>query len=197
MGLARLALRGTVGTLFVGHGMQKLNGSFGGPGIDGTTEMFDKIGMRPAKGHAIGAGVAETVGGAMLVAGMFTPAAVAMLSGVMFTAIRKVHAPNGPWAAKGGYEYNLVLLASLYAVADAGPGTISLDALRGKNRCGTHWALAAVGFGAVGSWLAVESSRRLQQHAEQQHAPERWEPAGDGTYAESGTSERDRAGTLV
>ena len=66
----------------------------------------------------------------------------------MITAIRTVHLRNGVWVTKGGYEYNLVLLASLYAIADVGPGHISLDALRGKNRAGAHWALAAVGFGA-------------------------------------------------
>ena len=49
MGLARLALRGTVGTLFVGHGMQKLNGSFGGEGIEATAQTFDKIGHAARK----------------------------------------------------------------------------------------------------------------------------------------------------
>ncbi len=198
MGLARLALRGTVGTLFVGHGMQKLTGSFGGEGIDATAQTFDKMGMRPGKHHAVAAGASEAAGGALLVAGLFTPAAVAMLSGVMITAIRTVHLRNGVWVTKGGYEYNLVLLASLYAIADVGPGHISLDALRGKNRAGAHWALAAVGFGAVGSWLSTEYANRYQERSE--HNPERWEqPASDGgeQFAEHETSERPPAGTLV
>jgi putative oxidoreductase len=199
MGLARLALRGTVGTLFVGHGMQKLNGSFGGEGIEATGQMFDKIGMRPGKRHALAAGAAETVGGALLVAGLFTPAAVAMLSGVMITAIRTVHLRNGVWVTKGGYEYNLVLLASLYAIADVGPGTISLDALRGKNRAGAHWALAAVGFGALGSWLATEYANRYQEPSE--HNPERWEPPADETsearFADEDSSAHAPSGTLV
>jgi putative oxidoreductase len=196
MGLARLALRGTVGTLFVGHGMQKLTGSFGGEGIEGTGQMFEKVGMRPGKRHAMVAGAAETAGGAMLVAGLFTPAAVAMLSGVMITAIRTVHYRNGVWVTKGGYEYNLVLLASLYAIADVGPGTISLDALRGKNRSGAHWALMAVGVGALGSWLSTEYARRYQEPSE--HNPERWEPAAGGqVYTEQETSEPEATGTLV
>jgi putative oxidoreductase len=196
MGLARLALRGTVGTLFVGHGMQKLTGSFGGDGIEGTAQMFEKVGMRPGKRHAMVAGTAEAAGGALLIAGLATPAAVAMLSGVMITAIRTVHYRNGVWVTKGGYEYNLVLLASLYAIADVGPGTISLDALRGKNRSGAHWALMAVGVGALGSWLSTEYARRYPEPSE--HNPEHWEPAAGGqVYTEPETSAREATGTLV
>ena len=89
-----------------------------------------------------------------------------------------------------------MLLASLYAIADVGPGTISLDALRGKNRAGAHWALAAVGFGALGSRLSTEYARRYQERSE--HNPERWEETSGGQpYAESETSERDATGTLV
>ena len=34
----------------------------------------------------------------------------------MTTAIRKVHLPNGPWAAEGGWEYNAVLMAIAFVV---------------------------------------------------------------------------------
>ena len=160
MGLARLALRGTVGTLFVGHGMQKLTGSFGGEGIEATGQMFEKVGMRPGKRHAMVAGAAETAGGAMLVAGLFTPAAVAMLSGVMITAIRTVHYPKGVWVTKGGYEYNLVLLMAAFSLTENGPGEWSVDGLLGRPRWGTAWALAALAAAATGSAAALAAAKQ-------------------------------------
>src|SRR5215213_3364951 len=98
MDIGRLALRGVVGPLFVGHGTQKLFGWFGGHGPDGTGGFFESLGLRPGKRHAIAAGSAETAGGALLTLGAFTPLAQAMITGTMVTAVRKVHAPNGPWA---------------------------------------------------------------------------------------------------
>ena len=127
MKLGLNVLRWVVGALFVGHGTQKLFGWFGGGGPKATAEMFEKIGLTPGERHAAAAGASEAGGGALLALGLFTPAAAAALIGTMFTAIRKVHFKNGPWSTKGGYEYNLVLIAALLAVADMGPGDLSLD----------------------------------------------------------------------
>ena len=112
MGIGRLVVRTVVGGLFIGHGTQKLFGWFGGPGMKGTEEMMDGIELEPPRQHATVAGVTETVGGSMLVIGLGTPVAAAGLIGMMTTAIRKVHLPNGVWNTNGGYEYNLVLIAS-------------------------------------------------------------------------------------
>jgi putative oxidoreductase len=102
----------------------------------------------------------------------------------MITAIRKVHAPRGPWVTDGGYEYNLVLLAVVFALTDAGPGRLSVDALRGRERWGLRWALAELGAAAVGSALAIELGRRAGRPeparseaatpapAEERHRPE-------------------------
>jgi putative oxidoreductase len=73
----------------------------------------------------------------------------------MITAIRTVHAPKGPWASEGGYEYNLVLLAAVFAITDAGPGRLSIDAARGRERWGLPWALAQLAAGAAGSAAAI------------------------------------------
>ena len=78
--------------------------------------------------------------------GFLTPAAAASLIGVMSTAIRKVHGKNGPWVTDGGYEYNLVLIAIMVALADLGPGDLSLDHALGievKGRWWRCWRLAA------------------------------------------------------
>jgi putative oxidoreductase len=157
---ARLAARGIIGGLFVGHGMQKLAGWFGGPGIEGTEQMMHALEMEPARRNAIAAGAVETAGGAMIVAGVATPLAAAGLVGTMITAIRKVHLSNGPWVAEGGYEYNLVLIAALLALTEAGPGKPSVDAATDGERTGFGWSLAALGLGAAASAAAIELGRR-------------------------------------
>src|SRR6201987_6355733 len=126
-GIGKLALRATVGGYFCGHGMQKLAGWFGGPGPEGTAQMFEQIGLRPGRENALLAGAAEAAGGSLFALGLFTPAAVSMLSGVMTNAIRHVHRQNGLWVTNGGVEYPPVMLVALAGLADGGPGRYSLD----------------------------------------------------------------------
>lgn len=165
MKLGRLLLRFVVGGFFIGHGTQKLFGWFGGNGLKGTAEGFDQLGLKPAQAHATAAGVAEAGGGALLVAGLETPLAAAAITATMITAIRTVHLKNGPWASNGGYEYNVVLIAAALALAELGPGPLSLDGARGHERSGAGWALAAAGAGALGA-LGAQLTTRLQPGAE-------------------------------
>src|SRR3954454_2240797 len=136
MQIGRLAARAVIGGLFVGHGTQKLFGWFGGPGLEGTREMLGGRNMKPSRPNALAAGLSETAGGALLVAGAATPLAAASLIGTMITAIRKVHKPQGRWVSQGGWEYNAVLIASLVAPVDAGPGGLSVDCARGPHEWG-------------------------------------------------------------
>ncbi len=79
----------------------------------------------------------------------------------MLTAIRRVHLQRGPWVSNGGYEYPVVTIAALLALADAGPGGLSLDAAFGHELKGARWALAALalgGAGALAAHLAAESA---------------------------------------
>jgi putative oxidoreductase len=160
MSVGRLVARTVIGGLFIGHGTQKLFGWFGGPGRAGTEAMMESIQMRPARAHAVLAGTTETIGGSLLAAGLATPLASAALTGVMTTAIRKVHLPNGPWAANGGWEYNAVLIAAVTALAETGPGDLSLDRLLGTTRSGPLWALAALATGVGTAFLTMELGRR-------------------------------------
>jgi putative oxidoreductase len=154
--IARLLLGG----LFIGHGTQKLLGWFGGHGLDGTAGFFDSLGMRPGRQHAIIAGAAETGGGALLAAGLCTPLGAASITSVMVTAIRTVHAPNGPWVSDGGWEYPAVIIGAVAVITDVGPGAVSLDAARGSERSGTGWALAALAAGAGASTLLLRDWER-------------------------------------
>jgi putative oxidoreductase len=160
MDIGRLAARAVIGGLFVGHGTQKLFGWFGGPGLEGTEQMMGALEMRPTRVNALAAGLSETVGGALVVLGAATPAAAASLIGTMATAIRKVHAPNGPWAAQGGWEYNAVLIAALTALVDAGPGDLSVDALAGRNEWGAGWAVGGLAVGGAAAAAAMALGRR-------------------------------------
>src|SRR3954454_3253857 len=169
MNFGRFLLRALVGGFFVGHGTQKLFGWFGGHGPAGTGQFFESIGLRPGKRHALAAGAAEAGGGALLAAGLATPLAAASMIGVMLTAIRKVHWSKGPWVTSGGFEYNAVLVAVLFTLAERGPGRFSLDRALGTERCGERWALLALGAGAAGASGATrlwEEPRPEQQPAE-------------------------------
>jgi putative oxidoreductase len=151
MKIARLLLRLTVGGFFIGHGTQKLFGWFGGHGLEATGGFFEQLGLRPGKRHAAAAGIAEAGGGALLVAGLATPVAASMITATMITAIQRVHLSKGPWAADGGYEYNVVLIAAVLLLAEVGPGGLSLDAALGNEKQGPGWALAALVAGAAGA----------------------------------------------
>lgn len=165
MKIARLLLRLIIGGLFAGHGAQKLFGWFGGHGLDGTGQFFEQIGMRPGRRNALAAGVAEAGGGAALAVGFATPLAAAALVATMLTAISRVHLKAGPWVTDGGYEYNLVLIASVLALVEMGPGKLSLDAAFGRETDGPTWALAAAAAGAIGAagaHFAAEATPSVQ-----------------------------------
>jgi Predicted membrane protein len=173
MQLARFAARAVIGGLFFGHGTQKLMGWFGGPGLEGTDKMMDALQMHPPRRNALAAGVTEAGGGLLLATGLATPLAAASLTGVMVTAIRKVHAPKGVWNSNGGYEYNAVLIAAVATVAEAGPGKLSLDHALGIERKGTRWALGALAVGVASSFVTTELGRRAaERHTVEQAKPE-------------------------
>jgi putative oxidoreductase len=177
MAFWRMLVRVTIGILFVGHGTQKLFGWFGGGGPAATGKTMEKLGLRPGRGHAIAAGLAEAGGGALLAAGAATPFAAASLTAAMMTAIKRVHLQNGPWVTNQGYEYNLVLIGALLALIEAGPGSLSVDAARGRVRSGAGWAAFAFGAGSLGAYVvdAIAENRIappiawLEQHVPALH----------------------------
>jgi putative oxidoreductase len=106
----------------------------------------------------------------MMVAGLATPLAASTLTATMLTAINRVHLKNGPWVSNGGYEYNVVLIAAALALAEVGPGPLSIDSALGDKLHGPGWALAALAggvAGATGAHLYAESqSSQVPQAAE-------------------------------
>src|ERR1700712_950748 len=154
-------LRVGIRRLFLVHGMEKLAGWFGGVGIRGPSAGFEGMGLKPGRDNAVAAGISEAGGGALLAVGLATPLATTMISGAMGSAVYHVHAPNGPWVTKGGWEYNAVLTAAVFALAAAGPGELSLDHALGIETSGAGIALAALGAGLRGSAGVAARARSL------------------------------------
>ena len=170
MDLGLLALRLVVGLGFAAHGSQKLFGAFGGRGIDGTAEFFEKLGLRPGQAQAWFAGTTELCGGLAIAFGFVTPFAAAGLIAVMTAAVLTVHGKNGFFITEQGYEYNLVLIAVMFALAGIGAGEWSLDSAMGLALAGAGWAFGALaaglfgGLGAVGIGRLARRERGTPRH---------------------------------
>ena len=126
-----LLLRLTLGAIFIAHGAQKLFGSFGGGGIEGTGQFFAQNGLKPGEALAVLAGSGELVGGVLLALGLLTRLGALAVAVPMVIAIVVVHLP-GPLV--GGFELPLALLAAAVVVLLVGPGRLSLDARLGGRR---------------------------------------------------------------
>jgi putative oxidoreductase len=173
MNAAYLVLRIVVGSLFAGHGAQKLFGWFGGHGLRNTGGFFESMGFRPGTPFALLAGFAEFAGGLLLAAGLFLPASALLLVGVMTTAIGAVHWSKGVWNNDGGFEFPLVLAAVAFVFAATGAGTLSLDSAFGIDWHGIWWALGAAGVGATGGLASLVGRRLAQAPARQEEERER------------------------
>ena len=150
---------------------------FGGHGPSGTGQFFESLGLRPGRRNAIAAGISEAGGGLMLTLGMATPLAAASLASVMLTALRTAICRDGIKTGEGGYE--MLLLVSAVALAEAGPGPWSLDALLKSERRGVGWAAVALAAAAAGSAGALALGKR---HVGSTATPgEGTEPSGDET----------------
>jgi len=133
MSSALLLLRLGVGLTLVGHGVQKLFGWFGGPGLQRLKQGFEKQGFRPVWPWIVLAIVGEVGGGLSVALGFLTPLGAAGIFGAMAMATFKSHWKNGFWLNKGGYEYSLILMITSITIGLIGPGNYSLDTLFGIN----------------------------------------------------------------
>lgn len=125
--LTGLALRIPAGVIFAAHGAQKLFGSFGGYGLEGTGQWMASIGLEPGYLMALASGSVEFFGGIALLLGLLTRPAALLLAITMLVAIITVHLPNGLFLSNNGYEFGLALLAITVALAFNGGGKLSLD----------------------------------------------------------------------
>lgn len=120
--IAALPARAALGASMVYHGMDKLRSP------EQTGQFLESLGFRPGKAWALALGAAEFSAGALTLGGVGTRVASALVLLTQSTAINKVHRSKGYDAGKGGFEYNLALMAIATGLLIAGPGKPSVKA---------------------------------------------------------------------
>lgn len=118
-----LLARILIGAVLIAHGWQK----FSTYTIDGTAQSFDVMGVPAPQAAATFAAVVELVGGALLLLGLLTPIAAALVVIDMLGAFWFAHRSAGVFVGEGGWELVAVIAALSIAVAVAGPGRASID----------------------------------------------------------------------
>jgi putative oxidoreductase len=119
-----LALRLVVGLTFLVHGIDKLANP------SGAEHFFASLDIPAPALVAPFVGVTETVGGALLIAGLATPLAAAALTIDMLVALATAHVGKhfSFFAKNGGIELELLLAAACVTIVLAGAGRLSVDA---------------------------------------------------------------------
>jgi putative oxidoreductase len=165
MDIGLFLLRSTVGLTLAAHGAQKLFGWFGGYGLEATGQAFEGLGFRPGRRHALMAGLVEAGGGLLLVLGLLTPLAAAVVLSVMFVAAVSVHVKQGFFLTSGGYEYTMVLGIAGLTLAFTGPGALSVDALLGYSWSGAWPGVAALFVGLAGGAIQLVQRRTTESYS--------------------------------
>ncbi|MBI2842907.1 MAG: DoxX family protein [Armatimonadetes bacterium] len=128
-----LAIRLSLGLIFMAHGSQKLFGAFDGKGISGTIASMDALGFVPAVFWGWVLAITEFFGGLAIFVGLLSRVAGALIAITMIVAIVKVHGAGGFFAPQG-FEYNLALIGMSLSLTITGPGKLALDQLICKRK---------------------------------------------------------------
>ena len=159
------------GSLMAGHGAQKLFGSFGGPGLEGTSGFMEMLGMRPGRPWAYLAGLSEFGGGVLTALGLLNPLGPLGIIGAMSMATRKAHWGKPIWVTEGGAELPLLNIAVSTALMIREPDRYSLDRVLGIRL--PRWVGVV---GLVGIILTVlYSELEADESPEQEEAQEEWD----------------------
>lgn len=129
--LAPFIVRLTQGSLMAGHGAQKLFGAFGGPGVEGTSQVMEMLGLKPGRPWATLAGLSEFGGGVLTALGLLNPLGPLGVIGAMSMATTKAHWGKPIWVTEGGAELPVLNLAVSTALMLREPDKYSLDRLLG------------------------------------------------------------------
>ncbi len=119
----RSLLRIVAGFTFSLHGYQKIFGWFGGMGGN-KAELMSLMGA---------AGTIESIGGALIILGLFTRPTAFVLCGQMAVAYFMAHAPTSfLFPILNGGEITVLYCFTFLWLCSAGPGPWSLDAVRSQ-----------------------------------------------------------------
>lgn len=132
--ISLLLSRVLLGVILIPHGWQRFNEWT----LAGTSEAFAGMGV-PAPGltSAIAATV-ELVGGALILVGAATPWVAIVVALQMLGAYFFAHMGNGIFIDNGGFELVGAIAAASLALAAAGAGLYSVDALLNNRNARTR-----------------------------------------------------------
>lgn len=161
-----LLIRLVLGAILLAHGLQKLTGWWGGPGLDGFRTVLEQAHFEQAKFLSYATAITEVAAGGLLILGLATPLAAAAAVAVLMNAwafvqsltpgFQLLSTQNG-----GGVELETVLLIVAAGVLLAGPGRISLDGRRGwavRPKWGSMAALLAGVLAGFSVWAILNGS---------------------------------------
>ncbi|MBV6871744.1 DoxX family protein [Xanthomonas euvesicatoria] len=126
---ALLMLRIAGGGFLLPHGLGKLLGWFGGPGLTGFAAELQQFGLPSAAPLPLLLALMQTLSGLAVLLGMWTRASAALAALFIATTVL-VAMPNGWFWMHGGMEYPLMWMVVLLSLAAAGGRDWSLDRLR-------------------------------------------------------------------
>ena len=130
---ATVPLRLALGIAFIGHGAQKVLGSFNGPGWAKFTSFPAPFPfMRPAWLWMGAAAVSELIGGILVLLGLFTRVGAFLITCVMLVAIFGLLWPK--FFAPEGMELAVAFLGMALALLITGGGQASVDLMIGGGR---------------------------------------------------------------
>jgi putative oxidoreductase len=114
--IAFMGMRSAIGVIFILHGTGKFNPGFAG--------FLGNLGL-PAE-MQIPIALAETIPGILLIIGVLSRISASLLSVIMLGAIFHVKGASNI-TGQGGFELDLILLASCLVIIVMGPGRVSLS----------------------------------------------------------------------
>jgi putative oxidoreductase len=155
--LGLLLARVAVGAGVASHGAQKAFGWFEGPGPEGAAQFLESLGFKPGAKYATAASYNEIASGVLIALGLGGPLGPAQLISNMIVAAETVHLKNGFFAAKGGFEVNLLYSAAALAFASSGYGAFSVDHALGLDEKIHHPVATtlAIAGGLAAAWMIL------------------------------------------
>jgi len=112
-------IRASIGAIFIIHSLKKFDPSW--------QEWLISIGIPPEMQLPIA--LAEFIGGILLVVGVLTRVTGSIFTVILLGAIFHIKWENGFFVSKGGWEWDLVMLAVVLTIIAAGPGRVSISHL--------------------------------------------------------------------
>lgn len=113
-------LRAVLGTIFLVHSLKKFDPSWQG-------WLVETAGLPPEMQLPIA--LAEFIGGIFLIVGIFTRITGIVFSIILLGAIFHIRGIEEFFISKGGFEWDLMMLAVALTIIAAGPGRISISHL--------------------------------------------------------------------